>query len=178
MSPESLLIIVKIDPDKKIVSPLLGIFDIDLVTSMFMIGSGLHLLWDMIFLWLFGGNVEDRLGRVEYSLFFISFGLLTALIYGIFHFGMGMVTVGISSAVTAVMGAYFILYPISTIRVFVIFKVFEIPAMVLLGVWIVLQMIGPFLPIAENVPKTAWVVSIIGFFMGAGVGFVKKSGEE
>ncbi len=178
MNPESLLIIVKIDPYKKVVSPPLGIFDIDLVTSMFLVGSSIHLLWDMIFLWLFGGNVEDRLGRVEYSLFFVSFGLLAALIYGIFHSGMGMVTVGISGAVAAIMGTYFILYPISTIRVFVIFKVFEIPSAVLLGAWIVLQMVGPFLPIAENVPKTAWVVSIIGFFMGAGVGFVKKSGEE
>ena len=109
---------------------------------------------------------------------FVLCGILSGLPYSIFNRDPSIVTVGISGAVSAVIGAYFILYPLTKIRLFFIYKLIEVPTIVCLGLWFLLHLVGPLLPGGEGVAKTAWIAPIFGFLIGAVVAFVKKSALE
>ncbi len=140
-----------------------------LLSFMFLHGGFLHLLGNMWSLYIFGDNVEDRLGSARYLLFY----LLCGLISGLFHLALNahsqIPTIGASGAIAGVMGAYFILYPhsriLTLIPIFFIPYFVEIPAFVFLGIWFLLQFMSAAGPQAQS-SGVAWWAHIGGFAFG------------
>ncbi len=116
-------------------------------TSMFMHGSWMHLIFNMLFLWIFGNNVEDRFGRLRFLLFYVAGGLAATALQTFVTLGFGsfrdstIPNVGASGAIAAVLGAYILLHPGALVLTWIapIF-IFPIPALVYLGIWFVLQL--------------------------------------
>jgi membrane associated rhomboid family serine protease len=125
------------------VPPLAGI--LPLFTSMFLHGSPLHLIGNMLFLWIFGDNVEDRVGHGLYLVFYLTCGVAAALFHTLLNASSTIPTVGASGAIAGVMGAYFILYPrarvLTLVPLFFVFFVW-LPAWVMLGYWFVWQFLS------------------------------------
>jgi len=118
----------------------------NVITSMFLHGSWLHLLGNMWFLWLFGNNVEDSMTRPRFAVFYVVTGLAAALAQVMTNPASGVPMVGASGAISGVMGAYLVLYP--TVRVFTLVPLgfvltrVALPAWVMLAYWAVLQFLG------------------------------------
>ena len=114
------------------------------VTSMFLHGGWMHFLGNMLYLWIFGDNVEDRLGHSTYLALYLAFGGVAALGQVAVHPTSVIPMIGASGAIAGVMGAYFVLYPRSRVLtvVFIIFFIdlIEIPAIFFLGVWFLMQL--------------------------------------
>ncbi len=130
----------------------LGPFKIDqkpwyltLLTSMFMHGGILHIAGNMLFLWVFGNNIEDRLGRVKFLLFYLLAGLIAVYTQALIDPGSTAPTIGASGAIAGVLGAYALLFPRARVLtlIFIIFFVtlVEIPALILLAIWFILQFV-------------------------------------
>jgi membrane associated rhomboid family serine protease len=117
-----------------------------LFTSMFMHGGWLHIAFNMLFLWIFGNNIEDAMGRLKFILFYVLGGLAAVLSQVAVDPSSTAPTVGASGAIAAVLGGYILLYPrariLTIVFLFFFFTFVEIPALIMLGIWIVLQ----FLP--------------------------------
>ncbi|MCH8195175.1 MAG: rhomboid family intramembrane serine protease, partial [Chloroflexi bacterium] len=99
-------------------------------------------LWNMVFLWVFGDNVEDRLGHLRYLAFYVAMGVVAAWTQIGINMGSEIPTIGASGAIAGVLGAYLLLYPYNQVRTLVVFffiTFIRIPAVYLLGFWIVLQ---------------------------------------
>jgi membrane associated rhomboid family serine protease len=143
---------------------------LSLFSFMFLHGGFFHLLGNMWSLYIFGDNVEDRLGPVWYLVFYLASGLTSGLVHLIFHPHSTIPTVGASGAIAGVMGAYFILYPhskvLTMVPIFFLPYFFELPAVVFLGIWILLQFLGA-MTTPSNVGGIAWWAHIGGFFVGA-----------
>jgi len=144
------------------------------LTSMFLHGSFLHILGNMWFLYIFGDNIEDRLGHIRYLFFYILCGVAAGLIHLLTNWGSKLPTIGASGAISGVMGAYLLLYPrarITTlILIFFFFQLVEIPAFVFLGYWLLLQLFSASLT-SSHVGGIAWWAHIGGF--ASGLVFVK-----
>jgi rhomboid family protein len=116
------------------------------ITSMFMHASWLHLGGNMLFLWIFGNNVEDAMGRLRFVLFYFLGGIAATTLqtFVTFHWGsQGDTTVpslGASGAISAVLGAYLLLLPTASVLTFVFFLLIEIPAILFLGIWFLFQL--------------------------------------
>lgn len=114
-----------------------------LVTSQFLHGGILHIAGNMLFLWIFGNNIEDRLGHIKYLIFYITCGVLAALAQWFFSMQSGIPSLGASGAIAGVMGAYILRFPQARIRTLVFlgpFIVFpDIPAIFFLGIWFLQQ---------------------------------------
>jgi membrane associated rhomboid family serine protease len=116
------------------------------ITSMFMHASWLHLGGNMLFLWIFGNNVEDAMGRLRFVLFYFLGGIAATTLqtFVTFHWGsQGDTTVpslGASAAISAVLGAYLLLLPTASVLTFVFFLLIEIPAILFLGIWFLFQL--------------------------------------
>lgn len=114
-----------------------------LVSSQFLHGGFLHLAGNMLFLWIFGNNIEDQLGHVKYLIFYITCGVLAALAQWFFSMQSGVPSLGASGAIAGVMGAYIIRFPNAQIRTLVFLGPFiifpNIPAMFFLGIWFIQQ---------------------------------------
>jgi membrane associated rhomboid family serine protease len=114
-------------------------------TSMFMHGSLLHLGGNMLFLWIFGNNVEDSMGPLRYVLFYLAGGVAADALQVVFDTGSQVPTLGASGAVAAVLGGYLLLHPrarvITVIFIIVFFTVIELPALLVLGLWFVQQLV-------------------------------------
>ena len=122
-------------------------WEVTAVSSMFMHGSWLHILGNMLFLWIFGNNVEDTLGRPRFIAFYLLGGLFATLSQTIVTLEAGSRTaaqipnVGASGAIAAVLGAYIVLFPGGRVFTWVIpFFFFELPALLFLGIWFLLQL--------------------------------------
>jgi len=117
-----------------------------LVTSMFLHGGWAHLLGNMWYLWIFGDNIEDRLGHVRYLLFYLAGGIVAALIQYVSAAGSAVPTVGASGAIAAVLGAYAIAFPhvkvTTLIPLFPFFRVVALPALLVLGLWFVFGVVA------------------------------------
>jgi len=117
-----------------------------LVTSMFLHGSWLHLIGNMWFLWIFGNNVEDSMGHVRFLFFYLLTGLVAAGAHIAAHPESVIPTVGASGAISAIMGAYLVLYPrarVMTLLIIVIFiKIIALPAWLMLGYWFLIQLLS------------------------------------
>ncbi len=114
-----------------------------LFSSMFLHGGVLHLAGNMLFLWIFGDNVEDALGHGRYLLFYLGSGVLAALLQGVFAPSSLVPLVGASGAIAGVLGAYFVLYPharvVTLVPLFFLFPLVEVPAFLFLLFWFLLQ---------------------------------------
>ncbi|MCH8924469.1 MAG: rhomboid family intramembrane serine protease [Planctomycetes bacterium] len=138
-----------------------------LLTSMFMHGGWIHLAGNMWFLWLFGNNIEDRLGHVLYLLFYLGGGLLATACHWAYDPGSMIPVVGASGAVSTILGAYAVTYPratISTLVFFGIIMIIEIPALVWLAMWLGGQLLEAFFQRDSGV--AVWA-HIGGFAVGA-----------
>jgi membrane associated rhomboid family serine protease len=143
------------------------------ISSMFMHGGWLHIGFNMLFLWVFGNNIEDSMGKLRYVLFYLLGGIAAALTQVLVSPDSTTPLVGASGAIAAVLGGYALLYPrarvLTLLFVFLIFVV-EIPALVLLGIWIFLQ----FLPAVGQLASpdvgsqggVAYFAHIGGFLFG------------
>jgi len=143
------------------------------LSYMFMHGGWMHLIGNMWFLWLFGDNVEDRLGRPRFLLFYLSCGVIAALAQFALTPGSRFPLVGASGAISGVMGAYFLLYPgariVTVIPVFIFIQLVEVPAFVFLGIWFLLQFFSGTAEIAVSTGNSGGVAfwaHIGGFVAG------------
>jgi membrane associated rhomboid family serine protease len=114
-----------------------------LITSMFMHGGWAHLLGNMLFLWVFGDNLENRLGHARYLIFYLVCGIIASLCHVFFAGADAIVpSLGASGAISGVMGGYLLLFPSRRVKVFMGRGIGEVPAFVALGIWIVFQIIS------------------------------------
>jgi membrane associated rhomboid family serine protease len=115
-----------------------------LITSMFLHGGWMHVLGNMWYLWIFGDNVEDRLGHGRFIVFYLLCGVIAALGQIAIDPGSTLPTIGASGAIAGVMGAYFVIYPrsrvLTLIPLIIFWEIIELPAIVLLGFWFVMQL--------------------------------------
>ena len=115
-----------------------------LITSMFLHGGWMHVLGNMWYLWIFGDNVEDRLGHGRFIVFYLLCGVIAALGQIAIDPASTLPTIGASGAIAGVMGAYFVLYPrsrvLTLIPLIIFWEIIELPAIVLLGFWFVIQL--------------------------------------
>jgi rhomboid family protein len=153
-----------------------------LVTSQFLHAGWIHVISNMVYLWIFGDNVEDRLGHVPYLIFYLGAGAVAGLLQVLFNPFSGIPMVGASGAIAGVMGAYFVLYPQSRVltAIFVIFffDLVEIPALFFLGFWFLMQLLSGVgsLGVSNSAGGgTAFWAHIGGFVVGAAVGFVLRA---
>ena len=142
-----------------------------LFTAMFMHGGWLHLGGNMLYLWIFGNNVEDRLGHFRFLAFYLVGGLVATLAHLLTGPNSALPLVGASGAVAAVLGAYFRLYPRARVKcllfIIIFFTMIELPASLVLGWWIVIQVINGLLGLGAGVGGgVAWFAHIGGFFAG------------
>ncbi len=113
-----------------------------LITSMFLHTGFLHLAGNMLFLWIFGDNVEDTFGHLPYLFFYVVCGLGAGLLHVLFNLGSTIPALGASGAISGVMGAYMVLYPRERILTLVFIFVVPIPAVFILGYWFLLQFLA------------------------------------
>lgn len=117
-----------------------------LITSIFIHGGFMHLAGNMLFLWIFGDNLEDELGHVKFLGFYLLCGIGAGLVHVIFGPGSRVPTVGASGAIAGVMGAYLLLFPKAKVDILIIivifFKIFPIPAWIMLVLWFAMQFFG------------------------------------
>jgi membrane associated rhomboid family serine protease len=139
------------------------------VTSMFLHGGWFHLLGNMWFLWVFGNNVEDSMGRVRYLMFYILSGLAAAAAQTLANPSSPIPMVGASGAISGVMGAYIVLYPRVRVHMLVFLAIFitriVVPAYLMLGYWFLIQLIGGGLSGEEG--GVAFWAHAGGFIAGA-----------
>jgi membrane associated rhomboid family serine protease len=140
-------------------------------TSMFMHGSLLHLGGNMLFLWIFGNNIEDSMGPVRFVLFYLLGGIAALLAQVLIDTGSTVPTVGASGAIAAVLGGYAVLYPrarvITLVFIIIIITVIELPALVVLGLWFLLQLLPAFSePVVDSGGGVAYFAHIGGFIFG------------
>ncbi len=144
------------------------------LTSMFLHGGFLHILGNMWFLYIFGDNIEDRLGHIRYLVFCLLCGVAAGLIHLVTNWNSNIPTIGASGAISGVMGAYLLLHPrariLTLIPVFFFFQFVEIPAFIFLGYWLLIQLLSAGLT-PRNVGGIAFWAHIGGFV--AGLIFVK-----
>jgi membrane associated rhomboid family serine protease len=143
-----------------------------LVTSMFLHGGILHLAGNMLFLWVFGSSVEDRLGHTVYLLFYVLCGIGAAIAHVLTNWGSTVPSIGASGAISGVMGAYIVLFPFSRILTLVpllfFFFTVRIPAMLMLGYWFLIQILSGVASFAEaDQGGVAWWAHVGGFLVGA-----------
>ncbi len=117
-----------------------------LVTSMFLHGGWMHLIGNMLFLWIFGDNLEDEMGHLPFLLFYLVSGIGAGLIHIVTAPGSLVPTIGASGAIAGVMGGYLLMFPKARVDILLIlivyFRVFTVPAFVMLGVWLGMQFLG------------------------------------
>jgi len=128
--------------------PTPGSVYLTLLTSMFMHGSIMHIFGNMLFLWIFGDNLEDRLGHVRYLIFYLVCGLIASLSHVIFTVAFGanpyIPSLGASGAISGVLGGYILLFPRKQVRVILLRILTTVPAYVAIGLWFLLQLIESF----------------------------------
>jgi len=148
-----------------------------LITSMFLHGSWSHVLGNMWYLWIFGDNVEDRVGHGRFIVFYLLCGIVAALGQIVVDPGSTLPTIGASGAIAGVMGAYFVLYPHSrvlTLIPWIFLQIVELPAIVLLGFWFVMQLFsaGAIAVTSNTQGGVAFAAHVVGFVGGVGGVFV------
>jgi len=138
-------------------------------TSMFMHGGWLHIGFNMLFLWIFGDNVEDSMGHGRYLAFYLVCGVAAALAQAVVTPGSTVPMVGASGAISGVLGAYLLLHPHATVRTIVFLGVFatmmHLPALIVLGLWFLMQLASAAFS-TSGAPGVAFWAHIGGFIAG------------
>jgi membrane associated rhomboid family serine protease len=144
-------------------------------TSMFLHGGFLHLAGNMLYLWIFGTNVEDAFGHTRFIPFYILSGLVAAVFQLSYDPLSDIPMIGASGAISGVLGAYLVLYPFARIKTLVFFFIVEIPAILLLTIWFFMQVLY-----STSMNGVAWYAHIGGFIFGLLTAklFVRKSGRK
>src|SRR5882724_2978841 len=160
-----------------VVSPIIAF--IPIFTSMFLHASWLHIIGNMLFLWIFGDNIEDYLGHFKYLVFYLLCGVAASITHVLLNFGSRVPTVGASGAIAGVMGAYFLLYPRARVLIwFPPIFLFHLPAWVVLGYWFVVQFLtGTSTAIAPAEGNAVAVWAHVGGFV-AGLILIKVFPER
>jgi len=144
---------------------------IKLTTTMFLHGGWLHLLGNMLYIWIFGDNVEDRMGRGRFIIFYLLTGYIATLTHVYFLPHSTVPMVGASGAIAGILGAYFVLYPrakvLTLVPIFIFITFIRIPALLFLGVWFLLQVINQTMISSAEAQSVAWWAHIGGFVAGA-----------
>jgi len=145
-----------------------------LFTSQFLHGGWMPFIWNMVYLWVFGDNVEDRLGHGRYLLFYLGGGAVAAILHTVFNPLSGVPMFGASGAIAVVLGAYFVLYPrsrvLTAVFLVIFFDLVEVPAVFFLGTWFLLQLVTG--------GGSAFLAHIGGFAAGALVGAVLRKRDR
>lgn len=140
---------------------------VPLFTSMFLHSGFLHIAGNMLFLWIFGDNVEDYFGHLGYLLFYLLCGAGAGLCHAAFNLHSNLPALGASGAISGVMGAYILLYPRARILTVVVIFLLPIPAVFVLGEWFIVQFLSGLHAIGSGVSGgVAWVAHIGGFLLG------------
>jgi membrane associated rhomboid family serine protease len=143
-----------------------------MVTSMFLHGGWMHLLGNMLFLWVFGGSVEETLGHIQYFIFYLICGIGSAAVHTAFNWGSRVPTIGASGAISGVMGAFIVLYPRARVTTLIpalfLFFTIRIPAVLMLGYWFFIQFFSGVASLGVgDQGGVAWWAHVGGFILGA-----------
>jgi membrane associated rhomboid family serine protease len=153
-----------------------------IVTSIFLHGGWLHILGNMLYLWIFGNNVEDRLGRIGFLLFYLVGGIVAAMTQVAIDPQSTQPLVGASGAIAAALGAYIVLFPgariLSLVFLGFFYQLLNVPALIILGFWFVLQLISGFGSLGGDTASggVAFFAHIGGFAFGMVVGVLIRVG--
>ncbi len=146
---------------------------IPLFSSLFLHGGWLHLIGNMLYLWVFGDNVEDKLGHGRFIFFYLLCGVIASLVHVAMDPHSPIPTIGASGAISGVLGAYLLLFPkarvLTLIPIFIFLQVAELPALIVLGLWFVLQFVNGMMSIGMDTAGmggVAWWAHIGGFAAG------------
>ena len=146
-----------------------------LFSSMFLHGGLMHLLGNMLFLYIFGDNVEDAFGHIGYLFFYLLCGIGSGLIHVLFNWGSGIPALGASGAISGVMGAYAVMFPSHRILTFFFIFLIPVPAILILGYWFVLQFVAGINGLGmAPAGGVAWWAHIGGFLMGVVIAWAVK----
>jgi membrane associated rhomboid family serine protease len=139
-----------------------------LFTSMFMHAGWVHLGGNMLYLWIFGDNVEDRFGPIKFTIFYLLCGLAATFAQLVFSLGSNVPNLGASGAIAGVLGAYILLFPQGRIRVLQGQQVIQVPALIVIGMWFILQLFSGIGSIANTAQTggVAFMAHIGGFLAG------------
>ena len=156
---------------------------ITLITSMFLHGGLLHILGNMLFLFVFGDNIEDKIGKFWYILFYLVCGIVAALIQVVSsvvtNVDMQIPIVGASGAISGLLAAYVIFYPRKRVKILFWFLLFirfivRVPSIVVIGIWFALQLLSAYSTFGEGGGGVAYAAHIGGFVMGALLALIVK----
>ena len=147
-----------------------------LFTSIFMHAGWVHLGGNMLYLWIFGDNVEDRFGHVKFTIFYLLCGLAATFAQLAFSLASSIPNLGASGAIAGVLGAYILLFPQGRVRVLQGRQVIQVPALVAIGLWIVLQFFSSIGSIADTAQTggVAYMAHIGGFLAGLVLTFLLR----
>jgi membrane associated rhomboid family serine protease len=144
-----------------------------LVSSLFLHGGWLHLGGNMLYLWIFGDNVEDKLGHGRYLFFYLLCGIAASSLHIYLNPLSTVPTIGASGAISGVLGAYLLLFPkakvLTLVPIFIFIQIIELPAYMLLGFWFILQFFNGLLSlnyISAGSAEVAWWAHVGGFLTG------------
>jgi membrane associated rhomboid family serine protease len=139
-----------------------------LITSMFLHGGWMHLGGNMLYLWIFGDNLERVMGAARYALFYLVCGIAAGLAHILFAGGSAVPSVGASGAISGVLGGYLLLFPQNRVKVLTRGGITSVPAIVVLGLWIVIQLVSQLGSIADTSQGggVAYMAHIGGFVAG------------
>lgn len=145
-----------------------------LFTSMFMHASWVHLGGNMLYLWIFGDNVEDRLGQVKFIIFYVISGLAATFAQLAFSLGSDIPNLGASGAIAGVLAAYLVMFPKGRVHVLMGRGIIPMPALIVIGLWFVLQLFSGIGSIAETADTggVAYMAHIGGFIAGFALTFL------
>jgi membrane associated rhomboid family serine protease len=142
-----------------------------LFTSMFMHGGLFHIFGNMLYLWIFGNNIEDRLGHIRFILFYLFCGIAAAVSHALITPSSTVPMIGASGAISGVLGAYLLLFPYARIHTVIFLGFFvqtiKVPALIVIGFWAIIQIVsGLTAQVIQNQGGIAWFAHVGGFIAG------------
>jgi len=143
-----------------------------LLTSMFMHASWAHILGNMLYLWIFGDNIEDRIGHAKFLIFYLVCGLAASVAHIMFATDSVIPSLGASGAIAGVLGAYLVLFPKRSVKVLAARQVVNMPAFMVLGMWILLQVFAQISVVGGAGGGVAYMAHIGGFLAGLALIFL------
>ncbi|MBI5026729.1 MAG: rhomboid family intramembrane serine protease [Nitrospirae bacterium] len=160
--PAAILTMESVQP----IHPAITVF-----TSMFMHGGLFHIAGNMLYLWIFGNNIEDKLGRMRFIIFYLLCGIIAAYSHAIIEPSSNVPMIGASGAVSGILGAYVLLFPKARVHTLIFLgffiQVVRIPALIVIGFWAIIQFVNGIISTA-TIPQggVAWFAHIGGFLIG------------
>ena len=152
-----------------------------LFSSMFMHAGWLHLGGNMLYLWIFGDNVEDRFGHITFLIFYLLCGLAATGAQLSFSLGSGVPNLGASGAIAGVLGAYLLMFPQGRVRVLTYSRVMDVPALMAIGLWFALQLlssVGSLARADRTGGGVAYMAHVGGFVAGLVLGLLFRGGRR